>query len=130
MAKAQSVPALPPLPSLSHAQSKADITQFLNTVSLDELNEASQEKFKAVKKDVAMFLKHFPSRLALPDVLLQRDGNLVLEWNLSPGKGATAWFEGNKDYGYAYYQSVRWVPGLIEVTDISKMPSDLMDYLA
>jgi hypothetical protein len=130
MAKAQSTPVLPPLPGLSNVQSKSEITHFLNTLILNDLDEASQERLKAVKKDVAIFFKHFPNRLPLPDLLPQRDGNIVLEWNVSPGKGATAWFEGNKDYGYAYYQSVRWVPGLIEVTDISKMPSDLIEYLS
>lgn len=114
----------------SRAQEKLILErQILGFLRLEGLadNDAMSLLTGAVP-EALIFIEEIPEQIPLPSATIGLDGIVTLEWQ-SGAKKAAAIFEGEEDYGYAYFDNGKYVPGNVTATAGSGIPEDLTRYL-
>ncbi|MFL9860840.1 hypothetical protein PQR72_34750 [Paraburkholderia madseniana] len=102
------------------------ILNFLNAPGFDYAEDGDQ--LTAAIPEALAFLSALPSDFEIPNALLSLDGSITLEWNQTERRAA-ATFEGDDDFGYAYYKDGRFVPGALPASIKSGFPADLRAYM-
>ncbi|SIN81943.1 hypothetical protein [Paraburkholderia phenazinium] len=103
--------------------------QILTFLNLDGLeDEEAKNLLTQAVPEALVFIGELPQEIPLPKATIAFDGIVTLEWQ-DGLKRAAAMFEGDDDYGYAYFRNGTYVPGKSVAVAGNGIPEDLTSYL-